>query len=184
MGRTPRFWAQDLLHFWFHEVGPERWFATDGTIDRQIRRRFASVLAEMAACPAHAFLSDIETAQAAILLFDQVPRNMFRGTARAFAHDAKALALARGVVARGWHKSLSAVARQFVLMPMMHSEHIADQRDSCVLFTRYGSRRNRQFAIAHWRMIARFGRFPHRNAVLGRASTPAENLAMAAGYSW
>lgn len=184
MSRSPRPWAQDLLHFWFHDVGPARWFVADEAVDSQIVRRFGVVLKAMAKRPAHEFLRDIDTAQAAILLFDQLPRNMFRGSAQAFAHDGTARVLARGMVARGWHKALPAAASQFVLMPLMHAEAIADQRDSCALFSRYGSRRNRRFALAHWRMIARFGRFPHRNAVLGRASTPAEIRAMVAGYSW
>lgn len=138
----------------------------------------------MAKRPAHEFLRDIDTVRAAILLFDQLPRNMFRGAAQAFAYDGKARLLARGAVRRGCYKVLPPAASQFVLMPLMHSERIADQRDSCVLFTAHGLRRNRRFAVAHWRMIARFGRFPHRNAVLGRVSTPAEIRAMAAGYSW
>lgn len=138
----------------------------------------------MAPRPAAEFLKDARTAQASILLFDQVPRNVFRGSARAFAHDAKARAITRGALRRGWLTGLSRDAGQFMLMPLMHSEAIADQRDSCALFSAHGSRRNRSFALAHWRMIARFGRFPHRNAQLGRTSTPAELRALAAGNSW
>ena len=179
-----RRWAQDLGHFWFHTLGPAHWFARDDNVDREIARRFGAVLRAMAPRPAHEFLKDAQTARAAILLFDQVPRNVFRGSARAFAHDAKARAIARGALRRGWLRDLPGDAGQFVLMPLMHSEAIADQRDSCALFSAHGLRRNRGFALAHWRMIARFGRFPHRNALLGRASTPAELHALAAGNSW
>ncbi|MEI6640423.1 MAG: DUF924 family protein [Novosphingobium sp.] len=179
-----RRWAQDLRHFWFHELGPAHWFSRDDSVDREIARRFGPVLRAMAPRPASEFLKDAGTAQAAILLFDQVPRNVYRGSAQAFAHDAKAQALAREALRRGWLKGLSGNAGQFVLMPLMHSEAIADQRASCALFTAHGSRRNRSFAIAHWRMIARFGRFPHRNTVLGRTSTPPELRALAAGNSW
>jgi uncharacterized protein (DUF924 family) len=179
-----RRWAQDLQHFWFHTLGPAQWFARDDGVDREIARRFGPVLRAMAARPAREFLKDAQTARAAILLFDQVPRNVFRSSALAFAHDAKARAIARGALRRGWLKGLPADAGQFVLMPLMHSEAMADQRDSCALFSAHGSRRNRSFAIAHWRMIARFWRFPHRNTLLGRASTPAELRALAAGNSW
>jgi uncharacterized protein (DUF924 family) len=184
LNRSPRRWAQDLSHFWFQRLGPAQWFARDDAVDREIARRFGPVLQAMAARPAAEFLKDAGTARAAILLFDQVPRNMFRGSARAFAHDARALAITRGALRRGWLAGLEEDAAQFVLMPLMHAETIADQRASCALFTAHGSRRNRRFAVAHWRMIARFGRFPHRNALLGRASTPAELRALAAGNAW
>lgn len=182
--RSSRRWAQDLLHFWFHALGPAQWFVCDVSIDREIARRFSSVLNAMAQRPAADFLTDAATARAAILLFDQVPRNTFRGSARSFAYDRKARAITRGALRRGWEHDLPHGVCQFLLMPLMHSEAIADQRASCALFNAHGSPRNRSFAWAHWRMVARFGRFPHRNAVLGRASSPAERRAIAAGNSW
>ena len=132
--------------------------------------------------PAREFLRDRSSALAAILLFDQVPRNVHRGSARAFATDPLARAVAKGAIARGWQRGLRRDARAFVGMPLMHSEAIADQRASLAYFRTVPS--NFAFARDHWRMIARFGRFPHRNAVLGRQSSPAERAAVAAGNAW
>jgi uncharacterized protein (DUF924 family) len=134
--------------------------------------------------PAHEFLTDPRAALAAVLLFDQVPRNIHRGTARAFVTDRLALAIAKGTMARGWDKQLSKVERQFLALPLEHSEAIADQHASLRVFARLGPRFGWPFARSHYRMIARFGRFPHRNKALGRKSTPAEERAVAAGFAW
>lgn len=177
-------WAAELLHFWFHELAPEQWFARNDDVDAALRRRFAHDLAAMGARPAREFLGDPLTARAAVLLFDQVPRNLHRDSRRAFAHDALARAICKGAVGRGWDRGLSRAARQFLYMPLMHSEAIADQRLALRLFAALGDAFVLGFARDHYRMIARFGRFPHRNAVLGRPSTPAESRAVAAGHAW
>ena len=114
--------------------------------------------------------------------FDQVPRNIFRGDARSYASDPLARAIAREVLRRGWHRALGPEERQFLYMPFMHSEHILDQRLSLALFARLG--RSLSFARSHHAMIARFGRFPHRNDVLGRETSEAEARAIAAGHAW
>ena len=181
MTAAPRRWAADLLHFWFHELGPEDWFGGSAEVDAA-SQRFARDLDMLGCRPPHEFLGDPLTSRAAILLFDQIPRNAFRKDARAFARDALARRIAKGVIARGWLDGLSRDERAFVGMPLMHSEAIADQRASLAFFR--GSPTNFAFARAHWRMIARFGRFPHRNAVLGRRSSPAERAAIAAGNAW
>ena len=181
MTAAPRRWAADLLHFWFHELGPEDWFGGSAEVDAA-SQRFARDLDMLGCRPPHEFLGDPLTSRAAILLFDQIPRNAFRKDARAFAHDALARRIAKGVIARGWLDGLSRDERAFVGMPLMHSEAIADQRASLAFFR--GSPTNFAFARAHWRMIARFGRFPHRNAVLGRRSSPAERAAIAAANAW
>lgn len=181
MTAAPRRWAADLLHFWFHELGPEDWFGGSAEVDAA-SQRFARDLDMLGCRPPHEFLGDPLTSRAAILLFDQIPRNAFRKDARAFAHDALARRIAKGVIARGWLDGLSRDERAFVGMPLMHSEAIADQRASLAFFR--GSPTNFAFARAHWRMIARFGRFPHRNAVLGRRSSPDERAAIAAGNAW
>lgn len=134
--------------------------------------------------PAREFLRDPLTAQAAVLLFDQIPRNLFRGDARAWSFDPLARELTRGIVVRGWDRDLPPSARQFVYMPLMHSETIADQRASLQLFATLGQRRGFAFARNHHRAVARFGRFPHRNPVLGRTSTPAERRAVQRGVAW
>lgn len=184
MSAAPRGWVQALLHSWFAELAPHQRFARDDEVDQRMRRRFARYLGMLGKRPASAFLRDRHTARAAILLFDQVPRNIFRDDVRAYAFDPIAQKLARAAVAKGWLKGLSREERQFLLMPLMHSESIADQRKSVVQFTRLGSSYTRGFAVAHYRVVARFGRFPHRNRVLGRKSSPAEERAIALGNHW
>ena len=129
-------------------------------------------------------LTGPRAALAAVLLFDQLPRNLYRGTARAFAFDRLARAIAKGAMRRGWDKRLSKVERQFLSLPLEHSEAIADQRASLAVFARLGTRFGWPYARSHYRMIARFGRFPHRNSALGRRSTASEERAVAAGFAW
>lgn len=181
LARRP--WAADLLHVWFQQLGPEDWFGGSEAVDLLLRERFERWLHALGHRPAAEFLTDRATARAAILLFDQIPRNLYRGSAQAFAWDPLALALAHGVLALGWHEGLPSAAKQFVLMPLMHSEAIADQRLSLALFVRHAPA-SLSFARSHHAMIARFGRFPHHNAVLGRETTPAEQRAIDAGFSW
>lgn len=184
MTAVKRRWAQDLLHLWFHDLRPAQRFARDDRLDAELRRRFAPLLPGLSQQPVQAFLGDPLTARAAILLFDQVPRNVFRNDPRAFAFDTKARAITHGALARGFDRGLTVEQRQFLLMPLMHSERIADQRESLRRFTALGNPFITGFARAHYRMVARFGRFPHRNEVLGRKSTPAEARAVAAGNHW
>ncbi len=183
MTAAPRRWAAELLHVWYHVLGPEQWWGGSDAVDAMLRQRFARDLAALGIRPAASFLTDPLSARAAILLFDQIPRNIHRGSAQAFATDPLARKLTRGVVARGWDGAVSVRARPFIYMPLMHSEHIADQRDSLAIFAARAPA-NLDFARAHHRMIARFGRFPHRNAVLGRTSSWAEQAAVAAGFHW
>jgi len=179
-----RSWAAELLHVWFHELSPRDWFGSGPQVDDLLRRRFARELDFLSARPAFEFLDDPRTALAAVLLFDQLPRNLYRGTPRAFATDPLARAITKAVLDRGWDAALSPRERQFLAMPLMHSEDIADQRRCLAYFARLGPRYGFPFARSHYRMIARFGRYPHRNAVLGRKSTPAEIRAVEAGFSW
>jgi len=179
-----RRWAAEVLHYWFHRLGPGDWYRPDPAVDAALRRRFARELAMLSSRPARDFLTDPQTALAAIVLFDQVPRNLHRESAQAFAHDALALAICRGALRRGWERRLTSDQRQILGMPLMHSEAIADQRLALRYFGRWSPRFGLPFARDHQRMIARFGRFPHRNAALGRESTPAEERAVDAGFSW
>jgi uncharacterized protein (DUF924 family) len=178
-----RRWAAELLYFWFHKLGPRVWFAPAPRVDAVLRRRFGPELAQFGTRPAREFLTDPLTALAAVLLFDQMPRNLYRRSPRAYALDPLARAIAKGALANGWDAALNQAQRQFLAMPLMHSEQIADQRRSLAVYARLGRRYGWPFAVSHHRMIARFGRFPHRNAVLGR-STPAEERAVAAGFRW
>lgn len=183
MTAAPRRWAAELLHVWFHDLRPKDWWGGSAALDAMLRRRFARDLGSLGHRPFGDFLTDPLTARAAILLFDQMPRNIHRGSAQAFAWDGLARRLTRGVLARGWDLSVPPRERPFIYMPLMHSEAIADQCASLAIFAAR-ARDNLAFARAHYRMIARFGRFPHRNAVLGRESTAAEKQAVKAGFAW
>ncbi|MBO9602081.1 MAG: DUF924 domain-containing protein [Novosphingobium sp.] len=183
MAAAPRRWAAELLHFWFHKLGPRDWFRGGPEVDEALRKRFERDLLSLFTQSADNFLTDPATARAAVLLFDQVPRNLYRGSAEAFAFDPLARHICTGVLAREWDKGLTRVERQFLGLPLEHSEDIADQRASLAYFSQLDAH-TFAFARSHYRMIARFGRFPHRNAALGRTSTPAERAAIAAGNSW
>lgn len=184
MTAAPRRWAAELLHYWFHALTPAGWFRPNAAVDAELRRRFEPDLAMLWPRPAGEFLGDRLTAQAAVLLFDQMPRNIYRGSTQAFAYDPLARAIARSALLRGWDAPLAPQERQFLAMPLMHSEDITDQRLSVVYFSRLGPRYGLPFARSHHRMIARFGRFPHRNALLGRESSMAERHAIEAGFAW
>jgi uncharacterized protein (DUF924 family) len=184
MTAAQRFWAADLLHFWSHKLRPDQWFGRSSIVDEALRRRFGRWLVALGERPAGEFLRDPLTARAAVLLFDQVPRNLFRDDARAFAHDGLAREVTKGIMHRGWDRSLPSEGRHFIYMPLMHSEAIADQNECLRCFAALGDANSLNFARAHYRMIARLGRFPHRNAELGRKSSPAEERAVAAGNVW
>jgi len=184
MSAAPRRWAAELLHFWFCRLRPHDWFRGGEHVDDALRRRFERELLALSSRPASEFLRDPQIARAAILLFDQLPRNLYRGTPRAFAFDPLALSICHGALERGWDRGLGKAERQFLAMPLQHSERIADQLRSLRYFTALEDSFVLRFARAHYRMIARFGRFPHRNEVLGRPSTPAEIAAVEAGNQW
>ncbi|HSG35232.1 MAG TPA: DUF924 family protein [Sphingomonadaceae bacterium] len=184
MSAAQRPWAAELLHFWFEKLGPRDWFRGGSHVDKALRERFECILLALFTQPAESFLSDPKTARAAVLLFDQLPRNLYRGTVEQFAFDPLARTIARGALALGWNQGLDKPRKQFLAMPLMHSEAIADQLLSLRYYTALGDPFIRRFALNHYRMVARFGRFPHRNALLGRKSTPAEIAAIAAGNSW
>ena len=176
-------WATRVLRTWFGELGPGDWFGGGEGVDALLKARFARDWRRLRRRPADEFLVDPQTALAAIILFDQVPRNLFRETARAFASDELALALTHNALARGWHRGMRNEEVQFLAMPLMHSEDRADQALCVAIFGRYVSGAL-SFARSHKAMIDRFGRFPHRNEVLGRKTTPAEQRAIEAGFSW
>lgn len=183
MAAAPPGWADAILRFWFEELGPDDWFSSSQGTDRAIATRFEPVLLALKGEPATVFLGDPGTALAAIVLFDQFPRNLYRHEARAFAFDELARELAHAVIARGWDDGLPDEQRQFIAMPLMHSENLADQKASLAYFGRHLPE-NLPFARSHHEMIARFGRFPHRNAALGRATTAEEQSAIDQGFSW
>lgn len=167
--------AADIVRFWFVESGPKKWFRGGPKFDAEIRARFSGHHAAAAAGLLEAWRVTPAGALALLLILDQFSRNMFRRDARAFATDAYSRMIAGGAIARRFDKVAPAERRAFFYLPFMHSEILADQQRSVALFTALmPASSNLRFAIEHAEIVERFGRFPHRNAVLGRSSTPAE----------
>jgi uncharacterized protein (DUF924 family) len=175
--------ANDVLAFWFgpalaDEQRPE-WFKKDAAFDAQICARFGALVEEALAGGLRHWDAAPRWAVARILLLDQFTRNAFRGYAKSFAGDAQALAAARNLVARGDDRQLNGVMRSFVYLPFEHAEERAAQAESLRLFAALGADHPKLAGLLEWArkhevIVARFGRFPHRNAVLGRASTAEE----------
>lgn len=184
MAAPARSWAAELLHFWFHRLTPQDWFGASNQIDTALRLRFWHTLDMLGSQPARDFLGDDGTALAAIILFDQVPRNIHRDSAAAFATDPLARAICREMIEAGRDRHFTFARRQFLYMPLMHSELVVDQQLSLALFARLPRRYGWPWAVGHHAAIARFGRFPHRNEVLGRTSSVAEEAAIARGVGW
>jgi uncharacterized protein (DUF924 family) len=180
----PEDWARQLLTFWFDEHGDADWFGGRPEFDAKVTTNFVAWRDALRGQPVEAFLSDAETALAAVILFDQVPRNAYRGEAEAFATDHAALALSRRAVELGLDAGLEKDQRLFLYLPFEHSEDIDDQRESVRLIGGLDDQRLLQFALDHKAMIERFGRFPHRNKALGRADRPGEAEVVAAGGGW
>jgi uncharacterized protein (DUF924 family) len=160
-------WAQEVLDFWFG-LAPEQYWKADPELDKEITERFHELWEEQRQCPAESFLASPEEALAAVILFDQFPRNMLRSHADSFSTDHLALGLAKAAIERGYDDALTAQQRGFLYMPFQHSEDLDDQLRSAALFTALGDPDQLRFARLHRDVIQRFGRFPHRNAMLGR----------------
>lgn len=164
-----------VIQFWRDDVGPERWF-DDTAIDHQIRVRFEPLWRQARDGALNSWAGTVEGALALVIVLDQFPRNMFRGTADAFATDTHALEIARQAIDDGFDFRVPGMLRPFFYMPFMHSENLADQDRCIALFSvRLGEDTyNLPYARQHRELIARFSRFPARNAALGRPSTPEE----------
>jgi uncharacterized protein (DUF924 family) len=165
---------QPILDFWFTELTPKQHFAKDATLDKTIRTRFSATLDAAARCELFAWSATPEGRLAEVLVLDQFSRNVYRDTARAFAQDPLALALAQELVASGQDRSLPLAQRSFAYMPYMHSESALVHAQAVVLFNQPGMEDTLRFELHHKEIIDRFGRYPHRNATLGRESTPKE----------
>ena len=176
--------APAIIRFWFEEVGKDRWFIKNGRLDDEIRGRFAGLRDELLAGGARGWVDTTEQLLAAILLLDQMSRNMYRGTARAFEADPLALRLARLALERGWTRDAPADWQQFLLMPLQHSEDLDDQLRSVEEFRRLGEPEGLRYALLHLDQIRNFGRFPGRNQALGRVSTPEEQAAIDRGETF
>lgn len=163
-----------VLHFWFEESTPQQWFAKDEAFDAAIRERFGQLHRRAAQAELWQWRSSARGRLAEVIVLDQFSRNLYRDSGAAFAHDGMALALAQEAVAQGLDRQLPPEQRSFLYMPWMHSESRLLQRESVRLFTELGRAENLHFARRHAEIIERFGRYPHRNAALGRTSTPEE----------
>jgi uncharacterized protein (DUF924 family) len=170
----------DILGFW-REAGPPKWFAKDEAFDAAIRERFLDTHLAAAAGKLSDWEATPEGSYALLLLLDQFPRNLFRGSAQAFATDAQALAIAERAIAEGFDKRFEGPERRFFYLPHMHSEQLADQERCIALCEAANDPEGVKFAIIHRDIIRDFGRFPHRNPVLGRETTPQEQAFLDSG---
>lgn len=166
--------SNPIIEFWFSAAVRKKRFKKDARFDSLIAARFEQTLTDALAGKYDAWQERATDCLALVILYDQFPRNMYRDTARAFAYDDHALRTATHALAQKFDRTLTQDQRAFLYMPFMHSEHITAQTQSVTLFTALGSKMTLKYAQAHHDIIARFGRFPHRNKILGRTSTQEE----------
>lgn len=173
---TEEFSADDIISFWFEETPPARWWKVDPEFDTLLRTRFLGLLNRAAAGELNAWRDSPRGRLAEVIVLDQFSRNIHRGTPGAFAQDPIALVLAQEAVRTGALAALPPAQANFLLMPYMHSESRAIHEQAVPLFTAHAPADNLQFELRHKAIVDRFGRYPHRNAILGRVSTPEEEV--------
>ena len=172
----------EVLRFWLDECTPDQWFIADDALDETIRTRFAETWTRATEGGLSLWLTYPNGILAYIILTDQFPRNMFRDDPRAFSTDRAALAAAKSAIAKGWDKRIEAKVRHFLYMPLEHSENLCDQERAVrLIHERLDKSALLLHAQAHREVIRQFGRFPHRNAALGRKTTAAEQAHLEAG---
>lgn len=167
---------EQVLAFWFEQTSPKQWWSVDPAFDELVRERFAALLRQAGQGELFAWRAQPRGRLAEVIVLDQFPRNIHRGTAQAFALDPMALALAQEAVAGGHAQGLQPVERSFLLLPYMHSESALIHIEAERLYRENGLPENYQFELKHKAIIERFGRYPHRNAILGRESTAEERV--------
>ena len=172
--------ASDVVEFWLN-AGPKAWFSKNAEFDASLDDQFGGLLKKASSNELSAWENEPESALALILLLDQFSRNLFRNDARAFSQDPWCLKIAKSSLENGFDARVNPALRQFFFMPLMHSESILDQRHCVQLFHAVNLPDNLKYAILHRDIIERFGRFPHRNAVLGRPTSLAEQAFLDAG---
>ena len=163
----------DILAFW-RDAGPDRWYTPDDAFDAEVRRRFLDLWRQAAAGGLSSWETSDDGALALVIVLDQFPRNMFRGDARTYASDALAREVASRAIDGGLDARIDPQLREFLYLPFMHSEHLADQLRCIELSRKAGLAESAKWAEHHAGIIRRFSRFPHRNRILGRATTPEE----------
>jgi uncharacterized protein (DUF924 family) len=178
MSETPT--ASDVVTYW-RDAGPERWFKKDPAFDDDIRARFLELHEAAAAGKLTAWETTAQGALALLILLDQFPRNIFRNDARTYATDPLARSIAAGALVRGFDAQVEPAMRSFFYLPFEHSENMADQERSVAFYKAIGDADNLKWAEIHADIIRRFGRFPHRNAMLGRQTTPQEQAFLDSG---
>jgi len=166
--------AQALIDFWFSPEAAKRWFNSTPAFDDELRERYAETYTMACRGDLDEWQETAEGALALVILFDQIPLNIFRGQAPSFATEARAREVARKAIARGFDTQLTDQQKVFMYLPYMHSENLADQDISVDLFTQAGLDNNLRYASHHREIVRRFGRFPHRNEILGRRSSEEE----------
>ncbi len=171
---------QDVIKFW-EEAGEDRWFTKNAAFDGTLTVRFKEAVKDAQAGAYDHWAETAEGALGLVILIDQFSRNIHRGSPLAFAGDARALKTAKAAVAKGWHRAFPAPLAQWFVMPFEHAEDLDAQRQAVALFNTMGLSEMAHWAQIHLDIIAQFGRFPHRNAVLGRTSTPEEIAFLKAG---
>ena len=169
----------DVVDFW-RDAGPQRWFAQDDGFDAEFSARFLEAHHAAARCELDAWANSANGTLALLILLDQLPRNAFRGSAHMFATDALALSIAHRAVQAGQDREVQKELRSFLYMPMMHAESLAEQHLCCEQMRQFGGE-SLKYAEIHRDIIERFGRFPHRNPMLGRDTTPAEQAFLDGG---
>lgn len=165
---------QSVITFWFEKIEPSQWFAKDSQFDQHIAERFGSLYQQAVQCELFQWRNEAKGRLAEIIILDQFSRNIFRDSSRAFAHDSLALALAQEAVSLQIDQALTDKEKSFLYMPYMHSESKAIHKIAERLFAQPGLESNYRFELKHKEIIDQFGRYPHRNALLGRESTTAE----------
>ena len=165
---------EDILNFWFKECNPEQWFKKNDVFDQIIKNTFSDTIEDTIRGKMDDWKNTETGCLALIIILDQFTRNVFRNTLRAFAGDSKALVLSQKCCDKQYLKNPDIQRRKFMLMPMMHSENITVQETALPLFKKYTSEKDYEYAKKHNEIISRFGRFPHRNVILGRKSTNEE----------
>jgi uncharacterized protein (DUF924 family) len=165
---------QAVLQFWFHDIAPAQWWQVDPAFDRLVEQRFGALHRQAVQCELFDWRADPRGRLAEVIVLDQFSRNLFRGDRRAFEADPLALALAQEAVAAQADAALAAEERAFLYMPYMHSESRRIHEVAETLFRLHTPKHHHDFELRHRAVVERFGRYPHRNAALGRESTPEE----------
>lgn len=165
---------QDILTFWFQDTAPQQWWQVDPAFDALVTQRFGALLQQAARCELHTWRDTPQGRLAEVIVLDQFSRNVHRGTPLAFAQDPLALALAQEAVRQQAHLTLNPTECSFLLLPFMHSESPAIHTEAERLYRAFAPANNLDFELRHKAIIDRFGRYPHRNAILGRTSSDEE----------